>query len=88
MESDTVGKDLKSAGEFDYLGSKITINEKMQEEIGQRLQKNGNFYNLVKDIIWNIEKGAKTIMYQPILIHGPKTRMKKDLSEIFLEEQK
>nr|CAD7451953.1 unnamed protein product [Timema tahoe] len=47
-----IGKELKKVEDFSYIGSKITANGKIQEEIGQRIWKSGQFYHVVKDIIW------------------------------------
>nr|CAD7446886.1 unnamed protein product [Timema bartmani] len=47
-----IGKELKKVEDFSYIGSKITANGKIQEERGQRMWKSGQFYHVVKDIIW------------------------------------
>ena len=52
------------------MGSKITNNGKIQEEIGKRIWKSAKLYHMVEDMIsiWNIVIEAKRLIYIRFII--------------------
>ena len=70
------GEPLKIVRSFRYLGSEISADGKINEEISKRLQKGGNLYQAIKHMVWDrkIPEKAKILMYKmyyvPIVLYG------------------
>ena len=90
------GKILEEVKTFKYLGSVITEDGKITEEIGKRIQQANSFYQGVRGILWNrdVPKKCKKILYstydEPILTYatGAWTTTKREESRIQAAEMK
>jgi hypothetical protein len=50
---------LKEVGTFSYLGSAVTSNGKIQNEVNERIKKASQFYYLVKGLLRNKDINEK-----------------------------
>lgn len=90
------GTKLESVSHFKYVGSTISKDNTVKQEILNRTQKASNFYNQVRSLLWDckIPQKAKTIMYHtyfvPILTYGLEacTLLNKDFSRIQATEMR
>ena len=75
------GKQLNKVEKFKYLGSVISSEGLVEDEVSNRIWSAGNFYNVIKDLVWNEYvplKCKKTIYqtyYPPILTYSSETWM-------------
>ena len=73
------GNILEVVKSFKYLGSVITEDGKITEEIGKRIQQANSFYQCVRGIVWNrdVPKKCKRVLYttyyEPILTYAAGT---------------
>jgi hypothetical protein len=88
--------DIKEVDTFTYLGSCINKNEKIQNEINERIRKASNFHHLVKDLIRNRDINNKCkiniykVYFKKILLYGAEswTCTKREESKIQAMEMK
>ncbi|KAI5725714.1 hypothetical protein M8J77_019224 [Diaphorina citri] len=90
------GQQLQVTDKFKYLGSILSQNGKIEEEVTNRIKVAGNFYSSIRSIIWNKHVPTKCkreiykTYYIPILTYGSETWTvrKKEESRIQAAEMK
>lgn len=90
------GQPLEVVKSFKYLGSILSEDGTIKEEIGKRIQQANGFYQCVRGLVWNQEVPEKckkvlfSMYYTPILTYaaGTWTTTKRDESRIQAAEMK